>query len=379
MKANDMTSMPARERHLGRTDRLNLDRRLAAYLATAASAAAVTSTEARAVVISNSKIQPFGVNGEVNIDFNSDGQTDFQIDHDRIPVNAVNLDFLQLDKNDVSSPANPYAIDNFATFPLNGTPPNGDHGYMAGGEGDQGFYPNALIAGAEIGPLQGNFDFQEGDNFQGSQRIIRANRLIDEDMTQVDAANPNPPINPNTQLPKELLVPGGTPGWVGLNGQTRYLGVRIDLNDAGKAGFNDDPLQHWYGWIGVRITNEADATGEVVGWGYETQLGTAILAGAVAPGVTGDFTGDGKNDAADYVVWRNNVGLMSGATVSQGDADGDGKVTIADYNHWRGHYGTSTGAGANLAAVPEPTTLIVGLLTGLAMIGSLLVRRMRRS
>jgi hypothetical protein len=36
-----------------------------------------------------------------------------------------------------------------------------------------------------------------------------------------------------------------------------------------------------YGWVGVRITNEADATGEVVGWAYQTLPGVPIPAGAV--------------------------------------------------------------------------------------------------
>jgi hypothetical protein len=351
---------------------LNFDRKLASYLTASASVAAVASSEAKAVIVSTSRVQPFGINGEVNIDFNSDSQTDFQIDHDRINVNGVDLDFLQLDKNDASSPANPYAINPIATFPLNGTQANGDHAYMAGGEGDIGFYPNALLAGTEIGPLQHNFDFQEGDNFQSQNKIIHANRLIDEDMTQVDAANPNPPAN------KTPIVPGGTPGWIGLNGQTRYLGVRIDLNDAGEFGLNDPPTNYWYGWIGVRITNEADATGEVVGYGYETQINTAILAGGVSPEVSGDYSGNGVVDATDYVIWRQNLGLMSGATVSQGDGNGDGMVTNDDYNIWRGHYGAPPGAGAGLTAVPEPATLLTGIFAGLMLLGTLLFHRIRR-
>ena len=127
-----------------------------------------------------------------------------------------------------------------------------------------------------------------------------------------------------------------------------------------------------------RITNEADATGEVVGYGYETQINTAILAGAVAPGVTGDYSGDGKVDAIDYVIWRNHLGLMSGATVSQGDGNGDGKVTSDDYIIWRGNYGAPPGAGAGLTAVPEPATLLTGLFTGIVLLGMLLFRRIRR-
>jgi hypothetical protein len=35
-----------------------------------------------------------------------------------------------------------------------------------------------------------------------------------------------------------------------------------------------------YGWIGIRITDEANATGEVVGWAYNTS-GGSIRAGQV--------------------------------------------------------------------------------------------------
>ena len=85
--------------------------------------------------------------------------------------------------------------------------------------------------------------------------------------------------------------PPGTPRFVGLNGQVRYLGVAIDLQDAGYHGNafptangpndTDNPLNYWYGWIGIKITNEADATGQVVGYAYENQLGHAIAAGDI--------------------------------------------------------------------------------------------------
>src|SRR6476661_4332574 len=112
--------------------KLNLDRRLATYLTASVSVGAVMSTEAKAIVVSNTKVQPFGINGDVNIDFNCDGQIDYQIDHDRVNLNGTNLDYLQIDKNDASSAANPYPIDNFHVFPLNGTPSNSDHGFITG-------------------------------------------------------------------------------------------------------------------------------------------------------------------------------------------------------------------------------------------------------
>src|SRR5215211_6260157 len=177
----------------------NLDRKLAAYLAASTSIGAVLSSEAKAIVVSNTKAQPFGINGDVNIDFNCDGQIDYQIDHDRytIPNGGPTLDYLQIDKNDASSAENPYPIDNFHVFPTNGTNPNGDHEFLTGaGDGESGYYPSALSSGIEIGPLASHWElYQEGTNFVSSHKTIRPNRLIDEDATQIDAVNPNPPVD----------------------------------------------------------------------------------------------------------------------------------------------------------------------------------------
>jgi hypothetical protein len=343
-----------------------VDRKLATYLAAVAGGTMVAQ-EAEAVVVSNTTVQPFGINQDVNIDFNSDGQIDFQIDHDRVNLNGTNLDYLQLDKNDISSAADPYPIDPFAVFPVpNGQNYNWDHGYTTDGQGSIGYYPSALLSGAEIGPLS-FWDFQEGDNFGGSGNTIRANRLIDEDATQIDAD-----AGAGTQLPS------GSPGWVGLGGQVRYLGVRVDLQDAGFTGneyptvngpgFSDNPANYWYGWIGVRITNEADATGEVVGYAYENQLGMSILAGETAPPseLDGDYNEDGKVDAADYVVWRKTDGTPAGLAL------------------WKANFGEMAGAGAGVGAaaggnaVPEPSSLLLGLGAGMAMIGAFVFRRIKR-
>jgi hypothetical protein len=344
------------------------DKKLAAYLAASAPLASLLTREAEAVVVSNSTVQSFGINGEVSIDFNSDGQTDFQIDHDRVNVGGVDLDYLQLDKNDISSAENPYAINPLAPFPTNGTQPNGDHYYITdAGFGDIGFYPKALTAGNEIGPASETWElFQETDGFgQDGRHIIHANRLIDEDAGQIDAANPNPPTWGDPPQPKTPFVPLGTPGWLGLNGETRYLGVKIDLNDSIEVGFNDDndgPIAHYHGWIGVRITNEADATGEVVGWGYETVPNEPINAGELAAGLPGDYNSDGAVNAADYVVWQKTNGLPAG------------------YNTWRTHFGESMpgfGGIGGASGVPEPGSLLLALTAGIAIIGSFLFRRIR--
>lgn len=55
-----------------------LDAKLAGYLAAAGAVTGVMATDAKAIVVGNNTVQPFGVNGSVNLDFNSDGQTDFK-------------------------------------------------------------------------------------------------------------------------------------------------------------------------------------------------------------------------------------------------------------------------------------------------------------
>jgi hypothetical protein len=329
-----------------------IDQKLAAYLAAIASGS-LLAKEAGAVVVSNSSVIPFGVNGEVNIDFNSDGQADYQIDHDRVDLGLGTIvDYLQIDKNDETGASlgeDPLAIpDIFATFPLNGTNPNDTFEAAYAVPVGQADYPAALLSGQEIGPSTTVFDFQEGDNAFSTGRIIRANRLIDEDHTQVDTIL-------GGHGPDDFYPITNGPNFIGLGGQIRYLGVKMDFQDANAIH---------YGWIGIRITNEADATGEVVGWGYETEAGVSIQAGELGV-LQGDYNGDGKVDTADYVVWRKSDGTTEG------------------YNTWKTNFGSmaggGAGAGGGFSAVPEPSSLLLSLAAGVAIIGSFLFRRIRGS
>ncbi len=84
-----------------------------------------------------------------------------------------------------------------------------------------------------------------------------------------------------------------------------------------------------------------------------------------AAALEGDFNGDGTVDAADYTVWRDNLGLDD--SVLNGAGDNSGTVDANDYTLWVGNYGASSSSSAS-AAVPEPTTLmlILGLTTCVA-------------
>jgi len=261
MKKTQRTASNAKRRHF-------FDQRLAGYAAATSGVGAVMASSADGAIVGNATVQPFGINEFVNIDFNADGQVDYQLDHDRVDLGGGNVvDYLQVDKNDFNGASlgeNPLPISGTATFPLNSTTANvtGDAKYVTP-TGGLGHYPAALPAGTLIGPAS-TFDFQEGTNFDNTGKTIRANRLIDEDATQVDQVL-------GGLTPAQVQVPTNGPNFLGLAGEVRYLGMQMNLAETGVR----------YGWIGIRIDNEADATGAVVGYAYETTPGVPIRAGVV--------------------------------------------------------------------------------------------------
>jgi hypothetical protein len=77
---------------------------------------------------------------------------------------------------------------------------------------------------------------------------------------------------------------------------------------------------------------------------------------ALPSGLPGDYNQNGVVDAADYVVWRNG---------------GSPDSTQSGYNLWKANFGKSAGNGAAgkvNAAVPEPTTLLLGIVGTLTLL-----------
>ena len=93
--------------------------------------------------------------------------------------------------------------------------------------------------------------------------------------------------------------------------------------------------------------------------------GTLAIVSAV---LSGDFNNDGIVDLADYTLWRNNLGNAE-SSLADGSTNGSGVVDAADYLLWKANFGTSLGSGAlgsSQANVPEPSSLVLLTLAGVA-------------
>jgi T5SS/PEP-CTERM-associated repeat protein len=107
------------------------------------------------------------------------------------------------------------------------------------------------------------------------------------------------------------------------------------------------------------------------GMDWNIEYGTRIVS--LVTTIAGDYTSDGRVDAADYVVWRNTLGQ---GVVQGFGADGDASGTIddGDFTVWRASFGTtaagarSSATGSASAAIPEPASL--GLFLVAAIIGA---------
>jgi hypothetical protein len=93
----------------------------------------------------------------------------------------------------------------------------------------------------------------------------------------------------------------------------------------------------------------------------ETALRVGIVEYITGPGsIIGDYNGNGTVDAADYIVWRKNLGTSNALP----NDSTPGMVTSEDYNAWRANFGKNAPVGAGLAseaAVPEPNMLPLSL------------------
>jgi hypothetical protein len=117
--------------------------------------------------------------------------------------------------------------------------------------------------------------------------------------------------------------------------------------------------------------------GAVTPYGYFGGLSQRIEIVTAPLDVDGDYNNDGTVGAADYVVWRDQLGQ----NVTLPNDSTPGMVTAEDYTVWSANFGISSiGAGSLLIAtsVPEPAALLLLAIGAVAGPFFLHTRRERR-
>ncbi len=147
----------------------------------------------------------------------------------------------------------------------------------------------------------------------------------------------------------EIELGGNTPGsqydQVHVNGALTLSGtlaVSLINGYSPTAGASFDILD-WSSLAGTFSALQLPALPGGLTWNTSRLYTTGVLS----IGLSGDYNGNGTVDAADYVIWRDGLGV---------------NYTQNDYNVWRSNFGHTAGSGASATlargVIPEPSSVI---------------------
>jgi hypothetical protein len=132
-----------------------------------------------------------------------------------------------------------------------------------------------------------------------------------------------------------------------------------------------------FDWLTTSDTFDSLQLPTLAGLAWDTsQLYTTGVLSLAAAGLLGDYNQNGEVDAADYVLWRDNLG--SGTALANDDTPGVGQD---DYTRWRANFGATAGSGVGAAlefsnsSVPEPNSICLLFLAAAAHCSRLRPRR----
>ncbi len=97
------------------------------------------------------------------------------------------------------------------------------------------------------------------------------------------------------------------------------------------------------------------------------QLSVLVSPNATALPDSADFDEDGDVDGTDFLTWQQGVSGTAGSGHSMGDANYDGTIDAVDLDVWESQYGSPPPL-STASAVPEPSTMVLALSAGLALV-----------
>lgn len=136
-----------------------------------------------------------------------------------------------------------------------------------------------------------------------------------------------------------------------------------EIAEADLTGFTtfDSSTSYSLGQVFNTGTPESDRDLQIV----FTNLAGDLLTGTVnyidTGALLGDYNGNGIVDAADYTVWRDNLGAGDEAAFAPGSGNGGG-IDATDYDFWRNRYGSTLAPTVGSAEVPEPSVAVLALI-----------------
>jgi cyclophilin family peptidyl-prolyl cis-trans isomerase len=197
----------------------------------------------------------------------------------------------------------------------------------------------------------------------------------------IQALTSNPVLHQQLGVPESQFPLTGTAPLI-LNGNQVSLVSLLDVveisllagdyNMDGRVDAADYAV--WRDNLGSTTALAIDGSGNGVVDADDYQVWRANFGESLA--LAGDFNGDGRVDSADYSMWRDYMGATDQPLI---DVDGSGVVDQGDYNIWRNNFG-QTGAASSLAydsnaAVPEPAAITMAALGIALAFGRSLLRR----
>lgn len=256
-------------------------------------------------------------------------------------------------------------VDGVEQFNVNGSFPDGRFGLYTGWQGPTATFTNFEAVDIGVEDLRAVVDRATGEiTFENPGTVP-----VDFDFYQLSSPSHSLLTGSWNSLSDQNFQPSG-PGaherWQEMGGSSPLeLGeVRLTSHSTLAAS-----ATHSIGHAYNSALGGEDLVFEYKEPGGTVKQAQVLYLGVAPPVLEGDFNNDGLVDAADYIVWRNNLG--QGEWLLNGNGDGSGTIDAGDYERWKDNFGNTAPAAIATAAqsVPEPTTWAFALLAALALVG----------